>query len=91
MQYPHIQECYGILWDDITTHIRTIENDELDIFLRDTVHDHVNATLRGNGKGHYVNLLWADPLGGRTDKGDLWSGLCLLRILLPPRCAAMSC
>ena len=56
LQYPHIQECYGILWDDITTHIRTIENDELDIFLRDTVHDHVNATLRGNGKGHYVNL-----------------------------------
>lgn len=25
LQYPHIQECYGILWDDITTHIRTIE------------------------------------------------------------------
>lgn len=58
LQYPHIQECYGILWDDITTHIRTIENDELDIFLRDTVHDHVNATLRGNGKGITSISLW---------------------------------
>ena len=77
--------------DDITTHIRTIENDELDIFLRDTVHDHVNATLRGNGKGHYVNLFMGPiPLEAGQTK-VIYGASVLRRMLLPPRCAAMSC
>ena len=56
LQYPHIHECYGVLWEYGSAQVREIEHDELDIFLRDTVHDHVNRTLRGNGKGHFTNV-----------------------------------
>ena len=56
LQYPHIRECYGILWEYPTVELRHIENDELDIFLRYTVQDHVSSTLRGNGRGHFVNV-----------------------------------
>ena len=56
LQYPHIRECYGVLWQYADTQVRQIEHDELDIFLRDTVHDHVSSTLRGNGKGHFTNV-----------------------------------
>ena len=56
LQYPHIRECYGLLWTWAPAELRQIENDELDIFLRYTVHDHVSATLRGNGRGHYANV-----------------------------------
>lgn len=56
LKYPHIRETYGVAWDYGLTQLREIENDELDIFLRDTVHNHVNSVLRGNGKGHFVNV-----------------------------------
>lgn len=56
LHYPHIAEHYGIVWDDVTAQIRQIEHDELDIFLRDRVHDHVSSTLRGNGMGHFTNV-----------------------------------
>lgn len=56
LQYPHIRESYGVLWDYDNMQVRQIENDELDIFLRDTVHNHVSSTLRGNGNGHFTNV-----------------------------------
>lgn len=56
LKYPHIAETYGVLWTYDNTQIRQIENDELDIYLRDTVHNHVSSVLRGNGKGHFTNV-----------------------------------
>lgn len=56
LRYPHIAEAYAIAWDDTPAQVREILNDELDIFLRDTVHDHVSTVLRGNGKGHFTNI-----------------------------------
>lgn len=56
LQYPHIRECYGVVWEYDSTEVREIENDELDVFLRYTVQDHVSATLRGNGRGHFANV-----------------------------------
>lgn len=56
LHYPHIAETYGIAWDYAPAQVREILHDELDIFLRDTVHDHVNSVLRGNGKGHFTNV-----------------------------------
>lgn len=56
LHYPHIAETYAIAWDDSPAQVREILNDELDIFLRDTVHDHVSSVLRGNGKGHFTNI-----------------------------------
>ena len=58
LQYPHIRECYGLLWGPGDVELRQIENDELDVFLRYTVQDHVNATLRGNGRGHYTDVFY---------------------------------
>lgn len=56
LKYPHAAGWYGIAWDAVETELRQIENDELDIFLRDTVQDHVHEILRGNGKGHFTNV-----------------------------------
>lgn len=56
LRYPHIAGCYGVMWDDQQAQVREILNDELDVFLRDTVHNHVNSVLRGNGKGHFTNV-----------------------------------
>ncbi len=56
LKYRDAEEYYGLVWQDCDWQLRQIENDELDIFLRYTVHDHVNAVLRGNGKGHFTNL-----------------------------------
>lgn len=56
LRYPHIRECYGVLWTWNPTQVREIENDELDIFLRYTVQDHVSSVLHGNGRGHYTNV-----------------------------------
>ena len=56
LRYPHIRECYGVLWLYRPAEVREIENDELDIFLRYTVQDHVSSTLRGNGRGHFTNV-----------------------------------
>lgn len=58
LQYPHIRECYGIAWNDPNTELRQIRHDELDIFLRDTVQNHVSSTLWGNDKGHFTNLFF---------------------------------
>lgn len=56
LRYPHIRTCYGIAWDYPDAQIREIENDELDIFLRETVHDHVSRVLKGNANGHFTNV-----------------------------------
>lgn len=56
LNYPHAAGWYGIAWDDVLTELRQIENDELDVFLRDTVQDHVHSVLRGNGRGHFTNI-----------------------------------
>ena len=56
LKYPHIAETYGVLWTYDSIQLRQIENDELDIYLRDTVHNHVSSVLRGNGKGHFTNV-----------------------------------
>ncbi len=57
LHYPHIAEWYAIAWINGPERIRQIENDELDLFLRETTHDHVRDVLRGNGKGHFTNVV----------------------------------
>ena len=56
LKYRDAEEYYGLVWQDCDWQLREIENDELDVFLRYTVQDHVNSVLRGNGKGHFANL-----------------------------------
>lgn len=57
LKYPHIAEYYGVVWaDGVNTQLRQLLNSELDVFLRETVHDHVHDVLQGDGKGHYTNI-----------------------------------
>ncbi len=76
LQYPHIAECYGVVWDFDSVQLRQIRNDELDIYLRDTVHNHVSSVLTGNDKGHYTNVFFRPiPLApGQTQV--IWGVVC---------------
>ena len=56
LRYPHLAGTYAVGWDYENTQVRQIENDELDVFLRDTAQDHVHDLLTGNGKGHFTDV-----------------------------------
>ena len=93
LKYPHIRECYGVLWDYESVQVRQIENSELDVFLRETVHDHVSSTLHGDGKGHFTNVfLRPIPLAAGQSKrvygavcGSCGRGARALRLCGRPR------
>lgn len=56
LDYAPVRPCYGIAWDGEAFEVRQILHRELDSFLREKTHDHVNETLRGDGGGHYTNV-----------------------------------
>lgn len=56
MKYPDAPGYYGMRWDDALFKIREIRNDELDVYFRKMVHNHVDSILHGNEKGHYENI-----------------------------------
>jgi tetratricopeptide (TPR) repeat protein len=56
LKYPDVPLYYGIAWNFTPFMVREILNDELDIFFRKNIQDHVNTILRGNGLGHYTNV-----------------------------------
>lgn len=47
---------YGISWMFDQYEIREFYTEELDRFMRYTVHDHVNSVLKGSGDGHYTDV-----------------------------------
>lgn len=56
LRYPSVPRVYGLAWDADSFETRRILHGELDSFLREKAHDHVNETLRGDGSGHYTNV-----------------------------------
>lgn len=56
LKYADAPQYYGLYWDYDNYQLRGIRNDELDIFLRYTLHDHVNDILKGNEKGYFSNI-----------------------------------
>lgn len=56
LQYPHLAGAYALGWEYGNAQVRQIENDELDVFLRDTAQDHVHDVLVGNRKGHFTDV-----------------------------------
>jgi len=56
LKYPDMNTYYGLGWDSDNFEIREVLHDELDIFFRRKVHNHVDKVLKGNGKGHYTNV-----------------------------------
>jgi hypothetical protein len=70
LKYQNIPGYYGIRWEEDSFKIREIENDELDVYFRKMVHNHVDSILKGNGKGHFENVfirpVELPPLGEKT-------------------------
>ncbi|WP_239614814.1 MGH1-like glycoside hydrolase domain-containing protein [Cohnella mopanensis] len=56
LRYKDCPYHYGLLWNYPNVEIRQYKNDELDRYARHTVHNHVDAVLQGNGKGHFTNV-----------------------------------
>jgi hypothetical protein len=79
LKYKDVPGYYGICWDEDSFKIREIENDELDIYFRKMVHNHVDSILQGNGKGHYENVFIRPveiaPLGEKTIRCLLTHGI----------------
>ncbi|MFZ6013518.1 MAG: glycoside hydrolase, partial [Bacteroidota bacterium] len=56
-KYKDIPTFYGLKWSgDEDFHIRQIKNDELDIFFKRMVHNHVTTVLKGNSNGEYQTV-----------------------------------
>lgn len=56
LKYRDMDTFYGIAWDSNDFKIREVRNDELDIYFRKLVHNHVDSIFSGNGKGHFFNI-----------------------------------
>ncbi|EDM35570.1 hypothetical protein PBAL39_07780 [Pedobacter sp. BAL39] len=56
LHYRDAPGYYGLTWDDALFKLREIRNDELDVYFRKMVHNHVDSILTGNGKGHFENV-----------------------------------
>lgn len=56
LRYADAPGYYGLTWDDALFKIREVRNDELDVYFRKMVHNHVDSILNGNGKGHFENV-----------------------------------
>ena len=53
LKYRDIDDYYGIAWDFSPSVVREFLNDELDIFFRMKLQNHVDKTFVGNKLGHY--------------------------------------
>lgn len=70
LKYKDNPAYYGIAWDSKDFTVREVRNDELDMYFRKLVHNHVDSILKGNNKGHYFNVfirpVELDPNSERT-------------------------
>lgn len=56
LKYPDLSTQYGISWDFSPFKVREFLNDELDIFFRKNIQDHVRNVIPGNNLAHYTNV-----------------------------------
>ena len=56
LKFNDIDCHYGLAWDFSPYQVRRILNDELDIFFRKYVHEHLRTTIRGNENGFFSNI-----------------------------------
>lgn len=76
LKYDTIANYYGIAWDQKYFEVRQINNDELDVFMREKVHDHTHKVLDGNGKGHYANIFVRPIELDSHDSKTIYALLC---------------
>lgn len=58
LKYNGVDNCYGIKWSYEDFQIREFICEDLDCFMRDSVHNHVDEKLVGKGEGHYTDVFF---------------------------------
>lgn len=67
VNFAGVDQFYGMAWNAPSSEVRQIFNDELDIFLRKYVHEHVAKELHGNDLGHFTNVFVRPiPIGPKS-------------------------
>ena len=56
LKYPDVESYYGIAWNFSPSVVREFLNDELDIYFRKALQEHVAKKFTGNSLGHYENV-----------------------------------
>jgi len=55
LKYADVENYYGIAWDFSPSVVREFLNDELDIYFRKNLQEHVAKKFTGNSLGHYAD------------------------------------
>lgn len=55
LKYPQVNCHYGLAWDYSPSVFREFLNDEMDIYFRKMLQEHVSKKMTGNSLGHYAN------------------------------------
>lgn len=78
LKYDDVQNYYGIAWDFSPSVVREFLNDELDIFFRKNLQDHVSRKFTGNGQGHFANVflrpIEMEPNSDKTAYALIYNG-----------------
>ena len=56
LKYGDAEDYYGLAWNFEPSVVREFLDDELDVYFRKTLQDHVDRVLVGNRLGHYENV-----------------------------------
>jgi len=56
LKYRDSDTYYGLGWEFDSFQIREFHCDQLDTFMRYTVHNHTRSVLKGEGDGHFTNV-----------------------------------
>jgi hypothetical protein len=78
LRYEHLEDVYGLAWGAEPFQVREFICDDLDVWMRYRVHDHVSDVLRGPGDGHFTNVfmrpIFLEPESERVIFGLVASG-----------------
>jgi hypothetical protein len=56
LKYEYVDQFYGLAWGSEPFVVREFLCEELDTFMRQKVHEHVQRLLEGPGDGHFTNV-----------------------------------
>jgi hypothetical protein len=78
LKYTDVDTYYGVAWNFSPYMVRRYLNDELDVFFKKYVHEHVQPILKGNNGGEYSNVYMRpvslDPMSRQKVMAFICSG-----------------
>lgn len=76
LKYNDIDNYYGVAWNFSPYMVRKFLNDELDVFFKKYVHEHVQPILKGNNGGEYSNVYMRPVELGPMGRQKLMAVIC---------------